>query len=49
MFEIRPGTETSTAVATDAGMLALWDPEHFSGIVDYDSWERELLAPWYQR
>ncbi len=30
-------------VATDAGMLALWDPLAFSAVVDYDTWERELL------
>ena len=29
--------------ATDAGMLALWSPENFHNITDYDSWERELL------
>src|SRR5450432_1098091 len=29
--------------ATDSGMLALWEPNHFEGITDYDAWERELL------
>ncbi|MDX2563276.1 hypothetical protein PV371_26960 [Streptomyces sp. TX20-6-3] len=31
------------AVATDAGMLVLWDPERFEAVVDDDSWEDELL------
>lgn len=38
-----PLIETSSAVATDAGMLALWDAQHFSGVVDYDTWEPELF------
>ncbi|MFC4612028.1 hypothetical protein ACFO9E_30315 [Streptomyces maoxianensis] len=29
-------------MATDAGMLALWDPQRFTGIVDYDTWDSEL-------
>lgn len=29
--------------ATDSGMLALWEPQRFRGITDYDTWERELL------
>ncbi|MFC8434441.1 hypothetical protein [Streptomyces sp. NPDC057253] len=29
-------------MATDAGMLVLWDPESFAGIVDYDSWDLQL-------
>jgi len=29
--------------ATDSGMVAVWQPEQFHGIVDYDTWERELL------
>jgi len=28
---------------TDSGMVAVWQPEQFHGIVDYDTWERELL------
>ncbi|MFD4320731.1 hypothetical protein [Streptomyces sp. NPDC058548] len=31
------------ALATDAGMLVLWDPERFEAVVDDDSWEDELL------
>ncbi|MFD4524031.1 hypothetical protein ACFWP7_08905 [Streptomyces sp. NPDC058470] len=27
-------------MATDAEMLALWDPRPFTGIVDYDTWDR---------
>jgi hypothetical protein len=38
------GSDTSSVVFTDAGMLALWDTTRFSGVVDYDSWEVELLA-----
>jgi hypothetical protein len=29
--------------ATDSGMLAIWQPEHFKCITDFESWERELL------
>lgn len=29
--------------ATGSGMLALWDPESFTHIVDYDSWETDML------
>lgn len=28
---------------TDSGMWAVWEPAYFPGIVDYDSWEKELL------
>lgn len=28
--------------ATDSGMLCLWDPHAFNGVVDYDTWEPEL-------
>lgn len=31
------------ACYTDAGMFAVWDSRHFDNIVDYDSWEYELL------
>jgi hypothetical protein len=34
--------ETVATVATDAGMLALWDPRRFTGVVDYDNWDRQL-------
>ncbi|MFF3415364.1 hypothetical protein ACFYW9_11770 [Streptomyces sp. NPDC002698] len=34
--------ETVSTVATDAGMLALWDPRRFTGIVDYDTWDPQL-------
>jgi hypothetical protein len=36
-------TSRSFVVSTDAGMLAVWNPKQFSTIVDYDTWERELL------
>jgi hypothetical protein len=36
-------TSRAFVVSTDAGMLALWNPRQFPTIVDYDSWERELL------
>lgn len=35
--------DQSITVATDAGMHALWSPELFPGINDYNSWEAELL------
>ena len=35
--------EYSCDAATDAGMWALWDPNHFAQIIDYDSWEDMLL------
>lgn len=28
--------------ATDAGMLCLWEPAAFGGVVDYDTWDAEL-------
>ncbi|MET8586417.1 hypothetical protein ABZX39_36955 [Streptomyces collinus] len=34
--------ETVSTVATDAGILALWDPQRFTGIVDHDTWDRQL-------
>ncbi|MDQ0762388.1 hypothetical protein [Streptomyces canus] len=34
--------ETVSAVATDAGMLALWDPQSFTDIVDHDTWDLQL-------
>ncbi len=37
------GMEVSTVAGTRAGMLGLWDPAAFSGIVDYDTWESEFL------
>ncbi|MET9834843.1 hypothetical protein ABZ078_37445 [Streptomyces sp. NPDC006385] len=37
----RPAEAVPT-VATDAGMLALWDPQRFAGIVDYDTWDARL-------
>jgi hypothetical protein len=37
-------SETFTgAVRTDAGMFVLWNPTRFEGVVDYETWERELL------
>ncbi|SBT40770.1 hypothetical protein [Micromonospora auratinigra] len=35
--------EVAGLVATDAGMQVLWNPERFTSIVDYDSWEDSLL------
>ena len=29
-------------LATDSGMLCVWDAQTFAGITDYDSWEKEL-------
>lgn len=29
-------------LATDSGMLCVWDVPPFAGITDYDSWEKEL-------
>ena len=29
--------------ATDAGMLALWNGECFDGVIDYETWEHELI------
>jgi hypothetical protein len=34
--------EVSYAVATSAGMCALWQPEHFAHVTDLDSWEDEV-------
>ncbi|MEV5733830.1 hypothetical protein [Streptomyces sp. NPDC052292] len=34
--------ETVSTVATDAGMLALWNPQRFTSIVDYDTWDPHL-------
>ncbi len=36
-------TEKACVLTTDAGMLALWSPEAFAGVHDYDTWEAELL------
>ena len=35
--------EARGTLATDAGMLVVWQPEAFASVVDYDSWEEELL------
>jgi hypothetical protein len=35
--------EVTGVMATDAGMFGLWAPAAFGGIVDYDTWESELL------
>ncbi|MFD9051814.1 hypothetical protein [Streptomyces zaomyceticus] len=35
--------EVSATVATDAGMLVLWDARRFEAVVDDDTWEDELL------
>lgn len=44
----RPSTISGPAkskkrCATDAGMWALWDCDHFSDVKDYDDWEATLL------
>ncbi len=39
----QPRDEAAATVATDAGMLVLWDPKRFEAVVDYDTWEAELL------
>ncbi|MER5386292.1 hypothetical protein ABT040_39660 [Streptomyces sp. NPDC002688] len=39
----QPLDEVPATVATDAGMLVLWDPQRFEAVVDYDTWEDELL------
>src|SRR5215218_2852336 len=38
-----PRSHSCTAM-TDAGMCALWNPQRFTTIVDYDTWARELSA-----
>jgi hypothetical protein len=35
-------TEVAGVFATDAGMLCLWDPAAFAGVVDYDTWDEQL-------
>ena len=35
-------TQLRADLATDSGMLCVWDAQPFSGITDYDSWEKEL-------
>jgi hypothetical protein len=30
-------------IATDSGMVALWEPQRFYSVTDYGAWERELL------
>lgn len=35
--------EFAGVMATDAGLGALWAPDSFASIVDYDTWESELL------
>ncbi|MGA5198231.1 hypothetical protein [Streptomyces exfoliatus] len=39
----QPLDEVPATVATDAGMLVLWDPQRFEAIVDDETWEDELL------
>ncbi|MEV7192307.1 hypothetical protein AB0N81_10945 [Streptomyces sp. NPDC093510] len=39
----QPLDEVPATVVTDAGMLVLWDPQRFETVVDYDTWEDELL------
>jgi hypothetical protein len=35
--------ELTATLRTDAGMHAVWDRHHFTGVVDYPTWEAELL------
>jgi hypothetical protein len=35
-------THLRADLATDSGMLCVWDAQPFAGITDYDSWEKEL-------
>jgi hypothetical protein len=42
-MDIAGAAESSGDIATGAGMLALWAPTSFRGIVDYDTWESALL------
>lgn len=35
--------EFTGVMATDAGMFGLWSPASFSDVVDYDTWELQLL------
>ncbi|MEV4600516.1 hypothetical protein AB0K15_24320 [Amycolatopsis sp. NPDC049253] len=35
--------EITGVMATDAGMFGLWSPAAFAYIVDYDTWESDLL------
>lgn len=35
--------EFRAVIGTDAGMCALWQPERFEHIKDYDDWEKELI------
>ncbi len=35
-------TDIKGVFATDAGMLCLWDPASFAGIVDYVTWDEQL-------
>lgn len=39
-----PLPRPAETVATDAGMLALWDPESFTDVVDHDTWDLRLGA-----
>lgn len=39
----QPLQEVLATVATDAGMLVMWDPQRFEDVVDYHTWEDELL------
>ena len=37
------GLQIVGVLPTDSGMHAVWDRGHFNGVVDYDTWEAELL------
>ena len=35
--------ELRAVIPTDSGMHVLWDRAHFAGVVDYGTWEQQLL------
>jgi hypothetical protein len=37
--------EVAQVVTTDAGMAALWQPEHFAQVTGLSVWEREVAEP----
>ena len=36
-------TQARKTLLTDSGMWAVWEPAYFSHVVDYESWEKELI------
>ena len=43
MADMQTVIELASVQSTDAGMLALWDPQAFAGVMDFGSWESELV------